>query len=282
MINDIKIGIIGLGLIGGSIAKALKCRLNCTIVASNRSEPSLIKAKADGIIDSYSLTELSIFSGCDVVFICTPVDKIPYYVEQLLPHLDKDCIITDVGSTKQGIYSAMKSFGDICYIGGHPMAGSEKTSYAAASESLMQNACYILTPFPNVPKEKLDIMLSLVKLMGAKPYILSPDMHDKAVAAISHTPHIVASALVNTVHELADSNGYMHAFAAGGFKDITRIASSSSEVWSSICHENRECILEVLKTFKNKISQVEQILQSDSDISSFFDEAREYRNSFDK
>lgn len=275
------IGIIGLGLIGGSLAKCFRSRINdVKITAMNRSEQSLIDAKADGVIDSYSLDDMSIFSECDIVFVCTSVDKIPEYVEKLIPYIKKDCIITDVGSTKKIIYNEMLKFKNINFIGGHPMAGSEKTGYKSAKEHLFENAFYILTPNENVSEKMLEDMIYLSKLTGAVPLILSPDYHDYTVAAISHVPHIIASALVNTVKELDDDNCYMHALAAGGFKDITRIASSSPEVWSSICDDNRDKILEVLSVFRENIEQIENELRNKESLYIFFDEAKDYRDSF--
>lgn len=275
------IGIIGLGLIGGSLAKCLKSKTaNIKIIAMNRSEQSLIDAKADNVIDEYSLTDISIFKDCDIVFVCTSVDKIPEYVERLLPHIKKDCIITDVGSTKKVIYNKMLKFKDINFIGGHPMAGSEKTGYKSSKSHLFENAFYILTPNEIVTKEMVDKMISLVKLTGAVPIVLDPDYHDYTVAAVSHVPHIIASALVNTVKELDDENCYMHSLAAGGFKDITRIASSSPEVWSSICKDNKDKILKVLNSFKENIINIENELTKEDNLYNFFDGAREYRNTF--
>ncbi|MEI3163954.1 MAG: prephenate dehydrogenase [Lachnospirales bacterium] len=276
-----KIGIIGLGLIGGSLAKSLKSKYDdIEISAMNRSEQSLIDALADKVIDQYSLTDMSIFKDCDIVFVCTSVDKIPSYVEKLIPYIKEDCIITDVGSTKKAIYDEMLKFKNIHFIGGHPMAGSEKTGYKSAKAHLFENAFYILTPTPNVSKDMIDKMTELVKATGAVPIVLDPDYHDYTVAAISHAPHIIASALVNTVEELDDENCYMHSLAAGGFKDITRIASSSPEVWSSICNDNKSKILSVLKKFRENIETIEKELSNDTDLYSFFNKAREYRNTF--
>lgn len=275
------IGIIGLGLIGGSLAKCFKNKIkDVNIVAMNRSEHSLIDAKSDNVIDYYSLNDMSIFKDCDIVFICTSVDKIPVYVEKLLPFIKKECIITDVGSTKKNIYNEMLKFKNINFIGGHPMAGSEQTGYKSAKGHLFENAFYILTPNDNVSKAMIDEMIVLVRLTGAVPLVLDPDCHDYTVAAISHVPHIIASALVNTVRELDDDNCYMHSLAAGGFKDITRIASSSPEVWSSICNDNKEKILEVISRFKENIEEIELQIKADNCLYDFFDEAREYRNTF--
>lgn len=274
------IGIIGLGLIGGSIAKAIKEKSDIRIVATNRSEKSLVDAKSDNVIDDYSLDDLSIFADCDIVFICTSVDKICDYVKKLIPYIKKDCIITDVGSTKKNICSIMSQFDNINFIGGHPMAGSEKTGYKSAKAHLLENAYYILAPGKNISDNQIQQLKELVSLTGAIPVILNPDTHDYAVAAVSHVPHILASALVNTVQQLDDENGNMHSLAAGGFKDITRIASSSAEVWDSICMDNSEKILQILKEFKNNISIIEQKLSNKESIYDFFDSAKKYRNSF--
>lgn len=274
------IGIIGLGLIGGSIAKALKEKTEINIVATNRSEQSLVDALNDGVIDSYSKNDLSIFSDCDVVFICTSVDKIPYYVREIIPYIKKDCIITDVGSTKNTISNKMKEFDNINFIGGHPMAGSEKTGYKSAKSHLLENAYYILTPAANVSAEKVELIKDLVKTIGAIPIVLDPNLHDYTVAAVSHVPHIIASAIVNTVKELDDVDCNMHRLAAGGFKDITRIASSSPEVWDSICQDNKDKILDILKSFRQNIEAVENMLLSGESLYKFFETAREYRNSF--
>lgn len=278
----IEIGIIGLGLIGGSIAKALKSKIDVRIVAMNRSEQSLTMAFDEKIIDDYTLSDYSRFKNCDIIFICTPVDKITAFVEQLIPHIKASCIITDVGSTKGQIYEQMLKFEGINYIGGHPMAGSEQTSYVASREYLLENAFYILTPTPNVDKEAISNFEKLVKTIGAIPIIISPKEHDFAVAGISHVPHIIASALVNTVKYLDDGKNYMHTLAAGGFKDITRIASSSPEIWSSICFDNKDSILEVLRAFKSAIESYEnKILTDDDKLYDMFSQSREYRNSFD-
>lgn len=276
-----KIGIVGLGLIGGSIAKAIKSRLNYEIVAFNRSEASLIQAYEEGVINQYSTTDMSIFKGCSIVYVCTSVDLIPEYVEKLIPYIDSSCIITDVGSTKGEICKKMKKFKNIRFIGGHPMAGSEQTGYKAAKEFLYENAYYILTPNENITQEELNEFTEIVRAIGAIPLHVSPQEHDYMVAAVSHVPHIIAAALVNTVESLDSKDRLMHSIAAGGFKDITRIASSSPQVWSSICFDNRDEILKVLNAFKAILDNYEKAIYNNSnEIFDYFENAREYRNSF--
>lgn len=275
------VGIIGLGLIGGSIAKGLKQRCNSNIVAMNRSEASLLQAYNDGVISEYSTDDFAIFKSCDIIFICTPVDKITGFVDRLLPIIKKDCIITDVGSTKKHICENMLNYKNVCFIGGHPMAGSEKTSYSAAKEYLFENAYYILTPMPWVEEKTSMEFAEIIKILGAIPIVLTPEGHDFAVSGISHVPHVIAASLVNTVKQL-DTNECMHTLAAGGFKDITRIASSSAEMWSSICKENKSEILKFIDGFKNTLNEFENKLKDNDNeyIYDFFDSAKKYRDSF--
>jgi len=278
----LKIGIIGLGLIGGSLAKALKFKLGAEIAAFNRSEDSLVAAFNEGVINNYSTSDLGIFSDCDYIFICTPVDKIITYVEKLLPYIKKDCVITDGGSTKANICEQMERYKDIYFIGGHPMTGSEKTRYSASKEYLFENAFYVICPNSGVPEAVVKKFFDIVKKIGAIPIVMDAERHDYTVAAVSHIPHIIASSLVNMVEKLDGKYRYMHSLAAGGFKDITRIASGSPEMWQAICNENKAEILKVINSFKNIISEFEEALKNEnySGIYDFFENARNYRASF--
>lgn len=279
-----KVGIIGLGLMGGSLAKVLKKKYNdIYIVACNRSIESLEHAYTDKIIDEYCTDINNIFCDCNIIFICTPVSKITQYVNKLLPYVNKDCIITDVGSTKGTLFDDMEKLKDkICFIGGHPMTGSELTKYDSANDYLYENAYYILAPLKSVPNDKIDIFVSIVKTIGAIPIVLSPYEHDFIVAAISHVPHVVAAAIVNLVKKLDTKDKHMYTLAAGGFKDITRIASSSPEMWQNISIENKQQILKVLKEFKAIIQEYENLLLDDNrqEILNYFSSAKEYRDSF--
>lgn len=277
-----KAGILGFGLIGGSIALAIKKRCNLEIVAFSRSEAPLLKAFGEGVLSEYSVSDLGIFRDCDIVFLCTPVDRICGYAEKLAPILKKDCILTDAGSTKGEIFDVLSENRDLNYIGGHPMAGSEKTGYNAAKDSLYENAFYVLTPSAHTESRLVEEYKELVEKIGAIPIILDPYRHDYIVAAISHIPHIVAVSLVNTVHSL-DNDGYMHTLAAGGFRDITRIASSGAEMWSGICCENKDEILKVLDSFSQTIGDFKQKIESgdQSGIAQLFSDAKAYRDSFE-
>jgi len=162
------------------------------------------------------------------------------------------------------------------------MTGSEQTRYSASKETLYENAYYILTPCENVPSQKIDMLNNIIKAIGAIPIVIPPKKHDYVVSAISHVPHVIAAAIVNLVHELDDDKKYMYTLAAGGFKDITRIASSSPDMWQNISRENKEQILNVLAEFKKIIEQYEFKLSNDDyeGIWNYFNEAKIYRDSF--
>ena len=278
------IGIIGLGLIGGSLAKAFRNRVGVEkIIAYNHNEDVLKQAYDEGVIDQYTTSVDLKFSQCDIIFICTPVDLICSYVKELLPFIKDDCIITDVGSTKGKIYDRIKAMPQkINYIGGHPMTGSEKFRYSATKEHLFENAYYIITPDDNVPEEKVNEFYEAVKKIGAIPVMVSPYEHDYIVASISHVPQIIASSLCNNVKLLDTPQGHMHKIAAGGFKDITRIASSNPDMWESICFENKEQIFKVLTSLESVVKRLKDSLMQNehTGVHDFFNEARLYRDSF--
>lgn len=280
---NITIGFIGLGLIGGSIAKALKkADASIYILAYNRSKEPLMQALEDGVIDEAVFDIDNTFNKCDIVFLCTPVEYNSFYLSKVSAVIKEGCIITDVGSVKGYIHDTVKELGlEHCFIGGHPMAGSEKTGYAASNALLLENAYYPVTPTDLTSPEALELYISIVKLTGAIPIVLDPQTHDYAVAGISHVPHLIASSLVNLIKDNDTSDELMKALAAGGFKDITRIASSSPEVWSQICMANPVQISLFLDKYIKELSRIKEFVDSQNRnaIADMFAESREYRNS---
>lgn len=281
--NDFTVGFIGLGLIGGSIAKALKTYYpNVRIMALARRESTTRYALEKGIIDEGYSEVGTAFSRCDYIFLCAPVESNEVYVEALKPLLKESCILTDVGSTKTAIHEKIRELHmENQFIGGHPMAGSEKTGIENAKAHLLENAYYVLTPTPSVPESAVQEYREMVTTIKAIPLILDYQEHDYVVGAISHLPHIIAASLVNLVRDEDNPAATMKTVAAGGFKDITRIASSSPEMWEQICATNRENIISLLDDYINslihtKIALTEQDAQK---IHLLFSEAREYRNS---
>jgi prephenate dehydrogenase len=208
-----------------------------------------------------------------------------HYLETLKPLLSKDTILTDVGSVKGNIYEAVSTLGlEASFIGGHPMTGSEKTGYENADSLLMENAYYILTPTKTSSPENLTFLRNLVKAMGSIPIVLDCCDHDHIVAAISHVPHIIASSLVNMVRKWDDDEAHMFSLAAGGFKDITRIASSSPVMWQNICLTNQEGICVFLDRYMEELLLMKELI-SGAKADALFDSfqvAKDYRDSIPK
>lgn len=279
-----KFVIIGLGLIGGSIAKVLKSKIACEITAIDTNIDSLQTAVADGIIDSFNSFVTNAVVGAEIIFICTNVASITPYIHSLSQYVDSKCIITDVGSTKLSIMNEAAKISGITFIGGHPMTGSEKIGYAASKDILFQNAYYILTPFENVPGVTVDKMIEIINVLGGLPIVMDAKTHDLVVSVISHTPHVIAAALVNTVKGFSShiDDGYVERLAAGGFKDITRIASSSPVMWSDISLENKKNVLSVIRSFKETLNTFEQYLNDfdREELISYFANAKQYRDGF--
>lgn len=281
--DHLKITIIGLGLIGGSLARALNERLGIRdIIAVNRSSEALQQALRDGTIRcGYTEMAPSVYES-DIIFICTPVKRALQYIDALSGKVKPECIITDVGSTKGELVAhvnAMKN--PPCFIGGHPMAGTEKTGYASGFAHLFENAYYILTPCRSTPRNAMECMTELARGIGAIPVVMDADEHDRVTGGISHIPHIIASALVNMVKELDSSGGSMQMLAAGGFKDITRIASASPEMWESIVLSNKEQLKDLLGYFEEVLKRFENIMRTEDSQSllDFFQSAKKFRDS---
>ena len=206
-------------------------------------------------------------AGADVVVFATPVRSIAPLVAEAAPALAPGTVVTDVGSTKAELCRTLPPLlpEGVEYIGGHPMAGSERTGLGAADPYLYQNAIYILTPLrENQPG--LDKVLALVQAVGAQPLILDPEQHDRAVAAVSHLPHMVATALVLAVGQVAAEDPRVLALAAGGFRDTTRIASGDPVMWRDICLSNRGPLLEMLDRFRAVLDAArEAVARGDED-----------------
>ena len=287
MNNTRHFGFVGLGLIGGSIARNLRKLYPDSIITAyyykkENINPELLLAQKEGTINEIVTSFSEGFSQCDIIFLCAPVVKNISYLPALKKVMKPGCILTDVGSVKGNIHEAIKKEQmEDFFIGGHPMAGSEKTGYASSTLTLLENAFYILTPTVKIPDSYIDTMTNLVKNIGAIPIILPPDEHDRVTAAISHVPHIIASTLVNLVQDYDDPTEHMRALAAGGFKDITRIASSSPIMWENICLTNPDSIISFLEIFIDYINKmIAAIKNNDSDyLLDYFGRSKNYRDS---
>ncbi len=278
-----KLGFIGLGLIGGSIVKtARRIHPDIRIIALSGHQSTITAAYEEGLIENKKNASIEDFAACDYIFLCAPVQQNLHYIEQLKGVMKDSCILTDVGSVKGDIHRAVLALGmEAHFIGGHPMAGSEKTGLSHATAYLLENAYYIITPTKQVDRRRVSEFRNFVESLGAIPMVLDYDYHDAATAAISHLPHVIASALVNFVAQSDDETETMKTIAAGGFKDITRIASSSPVMWEEICLTNRGQLLAMLDAYQKNLFQIrEKIAVSDAaGIHSFFQSAKNYRDS---
>lgn len=277
-------GFIGLGLIGGSIARALKdSGEDIRTVAYDTDRESLTQAYRDGTVDVL-LSEIGPgFSSCDYVFLCASVEANAENAGKVGPFLSWDAVLTDVGSVKTGMHRRMEELGlGDRFIGGHPMAGSERTGYRNSKSKLLQNAYYIITVYPGTDGDRLEGYRGLVRTMGAIPLVMGYEHHDAVTAAVSHVPHVISASLVNLVRASDSPEGEMRMIAAGGFKDITRISSSSPDMWRNICLDNAGNISGLLGEYISSLQDVRKAIDSgDGDgIRMFFDTARRYRDTF--
>jgi prephenate dehydrogenase len=277
------IGFIGLGLIGGSIAKAIKQKYPQTTIIGHASHASTLEqAYNAGVISNNSKLDLSEFASCDVLFLCSPVGINIDYLKELAPLLSKDCILTDVGSVKGDIHAAVDKLRlEKQFIGGHPMTGSEKTGFENSAPSLLENAYYILTSDAEALTQDVSEFASYIASLGAIPIKLTPKEHDFATAAISHLPHVISATLVNLVKANDSDKEILRTIAAGGFKDITRISSSSPVMWQHICQANREEILHLIDLYMESFSDFRSAIEAGdtTKIHSLFQNAKNYRDS---
>ena len=278
-----KIGFIGLGLIGGSIAKAIRQYYpDYEIVAFDKSKESLALATQESTIDVAATTIDNNFHNCNYIFLCAPVASNTAYLKQITEYLNDDCILTDVGSVKTNIHEEVKALGiEKYFIGGHPMAGSEKSGYSNSKAMLIENAYYILTPTSEVSQEKVDAYEHFIESLKALPIVLDYQLHDYITGTISHLPHIIASSLVNFVKQHDTNDELMKNLAAGGFKDITRIASSSPIMWQNICLKNKQNIVDILDQYIDSLEDFKEAIEREDDLDLYnrFDSSRNYRNS---
>lgn len=278
-----KIGFVGLGLIGGSIARAIRQYYpDYEIIAFDKNKETLALATQESVIDVACTSIDDNFFHCNYMFLCAPVSYNTAYLKQLKKYVNQDCILTDVGSVKTSIHKEIIALDmEEHFIGGHPMAGSEKSGFVNSKAMLIENAYYILTPTAKVAKEKVDAYSTFVESLKALPVVLDYEEHDYITGAISHLPHIIASALVKFVKDNDGKDELMKHLAAGGFKDITRIASSSPTMWQHICLKNKDNIVKILDEYIALLEEAKASVASgnEHDIYDFFETSKNYRNS---
>ncbi|RKP57042.1 prephenate dehydrogenase [Cohnella endophytica] len=259
-----KIAIFGVGLIGGSLALCFKGKPGVEVVGHSINVASTEKYVARGVVDWATTSIEEAAMDADFLFLCVPVGNLENYVEELskLP-LKPGCIITDVGSTKASVvkHADKLSLQGAVFIGGHPMAGSERSGVEAASLLLLENAFYVLTPTENTPADAVTKLERLLKWTRAHIVKTDAVQHDDIVGAISHLPHVIAVALVNQVAGYNESNELYRRLAAGGFRDITRIASSDPLIWRDILVNNREVMLKLIREWQGEMDRFAELLE---------------------
>lgn len=282
--KTLTIGFIGLGLIGGSIAKALRSALpDIFILAYDKNPATLALTLEEGVANQITSCIDASFADCDYIFLCAPVSGNEENLVALSPFLSPSCTLTDVGSVKGTIHQQVEKLGlSAQFIGGHPMAGSERFGYPNSKARLLENAYYILTPAKGVSPKRITSYRELVTAMKCIPLVLAPQQHDYVTAAISHLPHLIAFSLVNLVKDSDSEEETMKMIAAGGFKDITRIASSSPQMWEQICLTNTDNIIQLLDSYMDSLQKLRGTLmkKDGQQLYHFFDTARSYRDSF--
>jgi prephenate dehydrogenase len=261
-----KVTIIGVGLIGASFALALRKYKLCNQIAGyGRNPENLQKAKEKAIIDSFELDPAKACDGSDLVLFATPVGSFIDIAERIHSSLNRGAIVTDVGSVKGKLVSdleALMSEG-VCFVGGHPIAGSDRSGIDTAEADIFNGAKCIITPTDKTDKNALGKVIQIWKTFGSIVKLINPDEHDRIYASVSHLPHLLAYAIVNTVADIDSS--YLK-FSGQGFMDTTRIASSSPELWRDICILNKENLLESIDIFKKNLDMLSQYLRaSDSE-----------------
>jgi prephenate dehydrogenase len=277
-----KIGFIGLGLIGGSIAKAIRTYApEYEMVAYDTSKETLHLAVQEGIIDIATTSIDASFSDCRYVFLCAPVGWNTTYLKEIKQWISPSCILTDVGSVKGTIHEEVRRLGlEQQFIGGHPMAGAEKSGYEYSKTILIENAYYVMTPSKGVPKEKVEAYRTFLSRLKAIPIVMEEGQHDVVTGVISHLPHLLASTLVTFVKEQDGAEEYMKQLAAGGFKDLTRIASSSPIMWQQICLNNDRNLSEILNRFLKYLTDLKETVENrdEQKLIDFFEQAKHYRD----
>lgn len=246
--------IIGVGLIGGSLARAARAKgLVGRLVGAGRRRENLEKALSLGVVDQIETDHVAAAAGADIVVLGTPVQAAVEVAQKILPAMKPGAILTDVGSVKAPFVRAVEAMdlGEVRFVGGHPIAGTEDSGVEASFPELFENHRTILTPTDRSDAAAVAVLKKLWEGVGARVDLVAPEVHDRILSDISHLPHLVAYALVNAALE-----GEGLPYAAGGFRDFTRIASSNPEMWREICLDNREALLASLGAFEGRLAEL--------------------------
>jgi len=281
-----RVAVLGVGLLGGSMGLALRFRrLARHVVGCSRTPANLREAMRCRAIDSFTTDPLGAVGDADLVVLAAPVSTIISLGRRVAPALKPGALVTDVGSTKATIVRELDAAlaGRARFVGGHPMAGSDRTSIRYARGDLYYKAAYFITPSEKTDPAAADRLRALVVELGARPCVVAPDAHDRLVAAVSHVPHVVASGIAALVRELCgDDADLALSIAAGGFADTTRVAGSDPGLWTQIALENRDEVLRSIETLGRRLDGLRSSIERGDEVAvrRFFAEGREVRQAF--
>jgi prephenate dehydrogenase len=266
----------GVGLIGGSIGLGLHQRFLAERVVGLDPDPAALDAaRGLGVIDEARLASGPWLAEADLVVLATPVRTLERLAHELLPHLRRDAVITDVGSVKAPLVAGLRG---VRFVGGHPMAGSERGGVLHADAALLENAVWVLTPTPDTDPQALRLVTSVVEGLGARPIEVDPALHDRLVATISHLPYLAAVALTRAVGE-AEERDELALLAAGGFRDLTRVASGSPRMSRDMVVANKDALRTALFTFRAQLDAVAALLDDPEALLEVAEGAKRVRDS---
>ncbi len=281
-----RMAIVGVGLIGGSLAKAVKeKKLVGEVLGVGRSEERLESARKLGIIDRYSGRMNEILGEADLVVVAGPVGVIVDLIREMIPFLKKGTIITDVGSVKKKIVKEVEAFipGSLYFVGGHPIAGTENSGFEASFSTLFEGRKCIITPVSTTDSHALERVKELWTQVGSVVACMDSEEHDEVFAAVSHLPHIVAYSMVNSLLKVKGFEKNIFSFSAGGFKDFTRIAASDPVMWKDIALMNKDKLLSAIKLFQEYLEELKEAIEREDDerLLSEFQKSREFKRLMD-
>jgi prephenate dehydrogenase len=269
-----RIAVLGVGLIGGSIGLAAHEHVEgAEVMGFGRNPDRLRTALELGAIDSAADSIAAAVEGADLCFACAPVGALPELVRAALDAAGPDCVVTDVGSTKQGLLTGID---DERFVGGHPIAGAETAGVEHARADMFQGAVWYLTPLPHSGGLLYERLHRFVVDVGAQPVAVDPATHDRLVAVFSHLPHVLANVLASQAAGRLADHGEALRHVGPSFRDMTRVAGANTEIWTDIYRANRSAIAEEISAFRRELERVEELL-AEGDVAAWNEQAREDR-----
>ena len=269
-----RIAVLGVGLIGGSIGLAAHEHVeDAEVVGFGRDPSRLRRALELGAIDSAADSIAAAVQDADLCFACAPVGALPKLVQSALEAAGPDCVVTDVGSTKQGLLAGID---DARFVGGHPIAGAETAGVEHARADMFQGAVWYLTPLPHSGGLLYERLHRFVMDLGARPVAVDPATHDRLVAVFSHLPHVLANVLASQAAGRLVDHGEALRHVGPSFRDMTRVAGANTDIWTDIYRANRDAIAEEIAAFRGELERVEALL-AEGDLAGWNERAREDR-----